>query len=941
MPSMIHRLTVPQFTALLQSTAGTLKRQIDAVHLHHTWRPTRSQFKGLATIEGMRDYHVKKKGWSDIAQHLTIDPQGALWTGRNWNSPPASQVGKNGAKDKGPFMIEMVGDFDSGREVLDGEQRRAVVETIAALLDAFKLTTQALFFHRDLGSPKSCPGSGVQKQLLIDEIDAALAAGPVSKAAPGARARRARAAAPPFEPRHYLGYELTLPVGEPERDFDKLEVTEDQQLAAETIQELTRARALGAHGLRADELTRTLERSSSWEALRPYVVNLTEGKLSKGGEFSMPDGAIEVIIDSIARYAATTNTPRVMLHAHGGLVGEKDALSYAKGAHQWWLDHGVYPIYIIWETSLFEVLKQRIGLARGPLGDARDSVFEETARAAGGKLIWGDMKESARLASSADAGGGEAGGARIFVQALAQLIKSKPSGKDISVHAVGHSAGSIVHAHLLPELLNLGVPVQGLSFLAPAVRIDLFKDKLLQLIVGKQIQSFAMFTMEEDAERDDDCVEPIGVTLYGKSLLYLVSRAFEPKRDTPILGLEEMLKQDPAIVNLFNTSRLELARARGKPQNDATKAKRHGCFDNEAATMASVLETIVQAPPAHPFPLASEECATGSRALRAAPAVSVSPGLRGAPSPLSGPGRRVALCVGIDQYRDDPLQGCVRDANTWSGVLKGLQFEVTTLLDARATRQAILDALRAMIQSARAGDSLVFQYSGHGSQVEDLSGDELDRYDETLVPIDYHSGALLIDDDLADVYRLLPQGVLLTLFMDCCHSGTNSRFAPIDRRPARGTERRRFLDLPEDVKEAHRKFRARFGSPPPTTPEESLPGIVHFAACLDNQYAYESNGQGHFTQIASQALKDAVDRAVTNEAFASDVASKVIAIGRPQTPMLMRLSEEFSERSILAGVTDGTRPSATAPMGGASGWDERCLQFFETGAALFRERLGR
>lgn len=940
MPSTIHRLTVLQFVALLQSTASELTRKIDAVHLHHTWRPTRSQFKGLATIEAMRDYHVKQNGWSDIAQHLTIDPQGALWTGRNWNSPPASQAGRNGTKSSGPFMIEMIGDFDAGREVLDGEQRRAVVATIAALLDTFKLTAQALHFHRELGSSKTCPGSGVDKEILIGEIEAAFAMEPGIKSVSGARGKRARAVPPPFEPRHFLGYELTMPVGDPDRGFDAMEVAERQQLAAETIQELTRARALGAHGLRAEDLTRTLERASKWEALRPYVVNLTKGKLSQGGEFSMPAGSIETIIDSIARYAATTNTPRIMLHAHGGLVGEKDALSYAKGAHQWWLDHGVYPLYIIWETSLFEILKQRLGLARGPLGDLRDRAFEESARAAGGKLIWGDMKESARLASSSDAGGGEAGGARIFAEALAQLIKSKPGGKDLLVHAVGHSAGSIMHAHFLPELLKLGVSIQGLAFLAPAVRIDLFKEMLLQSIAGEQIESFAMFTMDEEAERDDDCVEPIGITLYGKSLLYLVSRAFEPKRKTPILGLEEMLSDDPELVELFQKSRLELARARGKPQNEATKSKRHGCFDNDASTMASLLETIVHAPPAHPFPLATEECATGSRAFQAVGISTASSGLRSVTPAVTSPGRKRALCVGIDQYRDSPLQGCVRDAITWSEVLTGLQFQVTTLRDAGATRQAILDALRTMIASARAGDSLVFQYSGHGSQVEDLNGDESDRYDETLVPIDYDAGALLIDDDLAEVYRLLPPGVLLTLFMDFCHSGTNSRFAPIDRHSARGSERRRFLELSEAVKSEHRKFRARFGSPRPTSAEESLPGIVHFAACLDNQYAYESNGQGHFTQIASQLLEDAVNGATTNETFANDVASKVIALGRPQTPKLMRLSQEFSERSILAGLASGAKPAT--PVADASlAWDEQCLQLFESGAALYRQRLGR
>ena len=156
---------------------------------------------------------------------------------------------------------------------------------------------------------------------------------------------------------------------------------------------------------------------------------------------------------------------------------------------------------------------------------------------------------------------------------------------------------------------------------------------------------------------------------------------------------------------------------------------------------------------------------------------------------------RRALCVGINSYPTSPLAACVRDAQTWATTLRGLAFDTTVLLDREATRQRVLDALNDLIDSARAGDSLVFQYAGHGTQAEDLNGDEADRYDEALVPIDYTSGALLLDDDLADVYRRLPAGAVLTLFMDCCHSGTNSRFAPIDRTPPRSDERRRFLQL--------------------------------------------------------------------------------------------------------------------------------------------------
>ena len=116
-----------------------LTRKIAAVHVHHTWRPRRQDFRGLATVEAMRKFHMEQNGWSDLAQHLTIDPQGGLWTGRNWNLAPASATGHNGTAGEGPFMIEMVGDFDAGQDPFDGEQRTAAIETVAHLVRAFGL----------------------------------------------------------------------------------------------------------------------------------------------------------------------------------------------------------------------------------------------------------------------------------------------------------------------------------------------------------------------------------------------------------------------------------------------------------------------------------------------------------------------------------------------------------------------------------------------------------------------------------------------------------------------------------------------------------------------------------------------------------------------------------------------------------------------------------
>ncbi|CAN0121474.1 unnamed protein product [Ectocarpus fasciculatus] len=64
-------------------------------------------------------------------------------------------------------------------------------------------------------------------------------------------------------------------------------------------------------------------------------------------------------------------------------------------------------------------------------------------------------------------------------------------------------------------------------------------------------------------------------------------------------------------------------------------------------------------------------------------------------------------------------------------------------------------------------------YSGHGGSVKDTSGDEADNMDETLVPVDYKSSGQITDDEiLKELVMVLPEGVTLTVVMDCCHSGS-------------------------------------------------------------------------------------------------------------------------------------------------------------------------
>lgn len=93
----------------------------------------------------------------------------------------------------------------------------------------------------------------------------------------------------------------------------------------------------------------------------------------------------------------------------------------------------------------------------------------------------------------------------------------------------------------------------------------------------------------------------------------------------------------------------------------------------------------------------------------------------------------------------------------------------------RPTRENLIKAFHWLVDGATAGMSLFLHYSGHGGTQEDKAPDtdEVDGQDETLIPVDYESNGVIVDDELHDILvAKLPQGVRLTCIFDCCHSGS-------------------------------------------------------------------------------------------------------------------------------------------------------------------------
>ncbi len=167
------------------------------------------------------------------------------------------------------------------------------------------------------------------------------------------------------------------------------------------------------------------------------------------------------------------------------------------------------------------------------------------------------------------------------------------------------------------------------------------------------------------------------------------------------------------------------------------------------------------------------------------------------------------LQVGIGKYVNaPPLSGSVNDVVEMRKVLEGERYNVpaeniVTLTDAQGTKQTIFEKFRTHLigkardhfeKTGRKDAVVVFQFSGHGSQVPDVDGDEKDDgKDETLVTYDSRDktgeNRDITDDEIYALTSELRRWTdNIVYIFDSCHSGSGTRDSQDVRRvPERKT----------------------------------------------------------------------------------------------------------------------------------------------------------
>jgi hypothetical protein len=274
-----------------------------------------------------------------------------------------------------------------------------------------------------------------------------------------------------------------------------------------------------------------------------------------------------------------------------------------------------------------------------------------------------------------------------------------------------------------------------------------------------------------------------------------------------------------------------------------------------------------------------------------------------------------ALLIGINRYRipGADLRGCVNDVRNLQAVLTQYYgFEaggIRTLLDLDATKKNIMAGIRELLTGARKGDVLLLHYSGHGANVPDDNGDEADQRDEILCPTDLDWRDPLRDDWLRTTFDRMKPGVNLTVIMDCCHSGSNTRAIF----PPDAPSIPRYLPNPWDImaEESGRKLRGKVTSElrKSLRARRRRSDVVHaevpevlVTGCRDTQTSADARIGGSFNGALTYNLVSAIKAArgrISYRELHAETTAKLKSGGFDQVPQLEGMRTKF-DRPFLS-----------------------------------------
>lgn len=262
---------------------------------------------------------------------------------------------------------------------------------------------------------------------------------------------------------------------------------------------------------------------------------------------------------------------------------------------------------------------------------------------------------------------------------------------------------------------------------------------------------------------------------------------------------------------------------------------------------------------------------------------------------LNAMAEKYSLIIAVGDYPARTGWSTISSANDVpliKGALLKQDFKeenIVVLLNEQATRLGILKAIEDLQSRIKPGDIVVIHYSGHGQQIFDNNGDEIDDKDESLVPYDalvrytsnYKGENHIRDDELGNIIanfrnKLGENGQLLIL-LDSCHSGSASRGGK-----SRGGEA---TFQPPNWTPSSNKNTPGSGLVEKTKVNSDAAPFVMLSGASANELNYEYEGYGSLSFAFSKAMNELGSDFTYRKLFAA-IAANMNVISPNQNPTI-------------------------------------------------------
>jgi hypothetical protein len=270
--------------------------------------------------------------------------------------------------------------------------------------------------------------------------------------------------------------------------------------------------------------------------------------------------------------------------------------------------------------------------------------------------------------------------------------------------------------------------------------------------------------------------------------------------------------------------------------------------------------------------------------------------------------KKKALLIGCNYSGSSyELKGCINDVNTVGNKLASWGFDITKLTDYESgllypTKKNIIDNLNKAIDDINGifddNACLVIYYSGHGSQVADINGDEISGKDSVIIPLDFRQQGVILDDTIRSILiRAQENRKILTIF-DSCNSGSicdlrcNWFASSYKQTPFL---KQKIYTEPNLIPRVNFIINDKY-------PETSA-DVISISGCKDDEYSYElvnvnnTVGGALTYSLLKFVLKETPNVSFTN--ILTGVKNNLAILRCNQNPSLMSGKEGFNPDSKL------------------------------------------